>query len=175
MHPQANDGIRRMAHRVLRPNDSPTRVLDLAGMDVNGTAHDMFPYARIDVIDIVPGPGVTIVADATVWVPPLDYRVDIVMTTEGFEHIQDWPALCRLAYQVCEWGFIGTCAGPGRAPHGATGAPLPADGEWYQNVPPLDLVQVLADAGFSRYGVSFEHNPLPESPTTDDVHFWAIP
>jgi len=130
--------------------DEATAVLDLGGRDVNGTSRDLFPNATVyTVLDIAEGANVDIVADAATWTP--DQQYDVVVSTECFEHTASWPEICRTAYEACRPGgrFIATMAGPGRPEHSAfDGGPLRA-GEYYGNVDPELLREVLQACGFT--------------------------
>jgi SAM-dependent methyltransferase len=98
----------------------PLRVLDLGGRNINGSVRDVWDSAAsFTVLDIEPGPGVDIVADAGDWMPDPDARFDVVTCCEVFEHTDRMIAICRTAWRACVSGgrFIVTCAGPGRAPH----------------------------------------------------------
>jgi hypothetical protein len=144
MHPEAHTGIGWAIEQAQLDRHAPWRILDVGGQNVNGTAHDWFthPDTTITTLDIE---GADIIADARTWEP--DRRFDVVMATEVFEHIRDWPAVLRtmvLALDPAGPGvLLATCASPGRPPHGATGAPLPAPGEWYRNVTPAQLAEAV--------------------------------
>ncbi len=124
-------------------------VLDIGGRDVNGTVRPLFPGAEVyRSVDIAPGAGVDIVADAADWMP--DQQYDTVVCTEVFEHTPRWPEICATAYLALVPGglFVATMAGPGRAAHSAVdGGPIRA-GEYYGNVGPDELRDVLIDLGF---------------------------
>jgi cyclopropane fatty-acyl-phospholipid synthase-like methyltransferase len=130
--------------------DEPVSILDIGGRNINGTPRPLFPNATVyTVLDIAPGEGVEIVADAAEWSP--DRRYDVVVCCEVFEHTDVWPAILRTAYKALDDGgvLIATMAGPGRAPHSAVdGGPHLYDGEHYGNVEPADLETALAAAGF---------------------------
>jgi hypothetical protein len=188
MHPTALDGFKRMLPPL--PYDRASlRVLDVGGADVNGTVHDAlrseYVVEQLDVMDVAPGPGVTIVADATrleTWrelcritqsgsTEPALY--DLVISTETLEHVQDWKMIVEgaaLALRPGGW-FIGTCAAIGRRPHGARGAHDPAPGEWYWNVDPTVLVHRLRNQ--FRGDVVVEYSRRPEFPTTNDLYWRA--
>jgi hypothetical protein len=135
--------------------DEPVSVLDIGGRNINGTPRPLFPNAAVyTVLDIAPGDGVDIVADAAEWSP--DRRYDVVVCCEVFEHTNVWPAILRTAYKALDDGgvLIATMAGPGRAPHSAVdGGPHLYDGEHYGNVEPADLETALAAAGFGGFVV----------------------
>jgi SAM-dependent methyltransferase len=128
----------------------PITVLDIGGRFINGSPRGLYPFAEYTVLDVLDGPNVDIVADAAAWTPDREY--DAVICCEVFEHAEEWPAICRTAYQACKPGgfLVITTAGPGRALHsGVDGGPRLHDGEWYGNVEPDELEQALKDAGWS--------------------------
>jgi hypothetical protein len=143
-----------------------------------------WPQVILDVLDIEPGPGVTIVGDAR----EMDWwwrlgrpQYDVVISTEMLEHLEDWDVSIGVAKCVLRSGgwFIGTCASTGRQRHGATGAPEPAPGEYYENVRPGELIDVLLGhsgaqihAGYwAEIQVGYEK--LANTPTTHDLHWRA--
>jgi SAM-dependent methyltransferase len=130
--------------------DAPVAVLDIGGRNINGTPRPLFPNATVyTVLDIAPGDGVDIVADAAKWEPDRSY--DVVVCCEVFEHTDVWPAILRTAYCALKRGgvFITTMAGPGREVHSAVdGGPVLYDGEHYANVEAADLEAELKAAGF---------------------------
>jgi SAM-dependent methyltransferase len=129
----------------------PLRVLDLGGRNINGSVRDVWDSAAsFTVLDIEPGPGVDIVADAGDWMPDPDARFDVVTCCEVFEHTDRMIAICRTAWRACVSGgrFIVTCAGPGRAPHSGADGGSPRAGEYYRNVPPHELRGALLLSGW---------------------------
>jgi SAM-dependent methyltransferase len=141
--------------------DDEVTVLDLGGRDINGSARDAFPNAtRYTVLDILPGDGVDIVADAATWEPGELW--DVVVSAECFEHTASWPAICRTAYVACRPGgtFIVTTAAPGRPPHsGIDGQFRLHPGEHYANVPAFELERVLLETGWTDVQVDSQPNP----------------
>jgi hypothetical protein len=112
------------------------------------------------VLDILPGEGVDIVADAGTWVP--DRQWDYVCAAEIFEHTANWPAICRTAYKACREGgvLIVTTAAPGRPPHSAIdGLFRLLPGEHYANVPAAELERVLVETGFREVQVDSQPSP----------------
>jgi len=132
--------------------DGPVSVLDIGGRNINGTPRPLFPNAtRYTVLDIAPGDGVDIVADAATWNPDRSY--DVVVCCEVFEHTDAWPLILETAYRALIGDMTGmlilTMAGPGRAPHSAVdGGPRLYDGEHYRNVEAPVLEAALAAVGF---------------------------
>jgi len=136
-------------------------VLDLGGRNINGSPRSLFPNAtRYAVLDILPGDGVDIVADAAEWDPDSEY--DVVVAAEVFEHAARWPAICRTAFKACKPGgqLILTMAGPGRPVHsGVDGGWWLHPGEHYANVPPAELERVLRETGWRD--VTVDYQPAP--------------
>lgn len=183
MHPEALRGVqwglqqsgawidRSATGLVPRP---ALRCLDVGGADVNGSARRIVDSAthRLNLwtgLDIEPGPGVDIVADARkpVTESELGYY-DLVLCTEVFEHVQDWSSIVISIFDWLKPGgtALMTCASDGRRPHGARGAMDPAAGEWYHNVPPLQLCNALELAQFSDWQSKYQAIP-------GDVYAWA--
>lgn len=155
MHPQAYEWVRQHA------TDDRVRVLDVGGRNINGTVKDLFPGALLyHALDIRPGDGVDIVADAATWVPVLPY--DVAVCTEVFEHTADWPEICYTIFSALRPGgqAIFTMAGPGRPPHSAVdGGWQLHDGEWYANVAAAELEAVLLGLGFTQVVVDYQPSP----------------
>ncbi len=166
MHPEAYEGFGWALHQTGLNPDRGWRVLDVGGQDINGTCHDWLPNATILTLDLEHA---DIHADARTWVP--DDLFDIAMATEVFEHVQDWRAiLSTMAAALDPAGpriLLITCAATGRPAHGATGAPLPAPGEWYGNLTPSALSDALA-AHSVVYEVRYDLR------TGGDLYAWAI-
>lgn len=139
----------------------PVRVLDLGGRDVNGSPRHLFPNATVyTCLDILPGEGVDIVADAGTWEPDAEW--DYVVSAEVFEHTANWAAICRTAHKACAPGgkFIVTTAGPGRPPHSAIdGGGRLYPGEHYANVPARELERVLVETGWREITVDSQPSP----------------
>lgn len=143
----------------LHATTDPVTVLDIGGRDINGTTRSLFPNAAYRVIDIRPGDNVDIVADASAWTP--DHAYDVVLCTEVFEHTDVWPLICETAFAACRAGgrFIATMAGPGRPEHSAVdGGPLQPS-EYYGNVDPVKLAEVLEACGFTDVVVDEQPSP----------------
>lgn len=155
MHDEAMAWVAKFA------TDAPIEVLDLGGRDVNGSVRSLFPEATAyRVVDILPGDGVDVVADASVWEP--DRQYDMVLATEVFEHTAVWPGICRTAYKALKRQgiFVVTCAGPGRLQHSAIdGGAVLYPGEHYANVPAHELERVLRETGFVDIIVDSQPSP----------------
>jgi hypothetical protein len=176
MHPSAMENFKRnwVAAGLLAPRTN-LRILDMGGQDINGTVHNWIKTGgdTLDVLDIEQGPGVTIVGDArkTDWWDGQHY--DVVISTEMLEHLDRWYYSLDTAERVLRPGgwFVGTCASTGRQRHGATGAPEPAPGEYYENVSASELIDSLRFRRFAEVQVGYEL--LADTPTTHDLHWRA--
>lgn len=145
MHKAAYEWVARFS------SGNPLQVLDIGGRDINGSCRPLFPAADYTALDIAPGDGVDIVADAAAWTP--DQIYDLVLCAEVFEHTDSWPQICKTALAATRPGglFIVTCAGPGRAPHSAVdGRHRLFPGEHYGNVEPGELATELTLAGWTK-------------------------
>jgi SAM-dependent methyltransferase len=138
----------------------PVTVLDIGGRNINGTVRPAFPAARFTILDIAPGDGVDIVANAAEWTPDQSY--DVVTCSEVFEHTPDWRGIVETAYAALRPGgrFIATMAGPGRPPHSAVdGGWWLHPGEHYANIEPAELKDALVAAGFVDVEVDQQFSP----------------
>lgn len=128
-------------------------VLDIGGRDLNGNTRDLFPNANpYHVIDIRPGKGVDIVADAADW-RGNETTYDVVLTTETFEHAERWREIIGTAWHVLKPGgrLVFTCAGPGRPVHSGVEAVWGLIGdEWYANVSPEEIRKELTGQGWTN-------------------------
>jgi len=109
-------------------------VLEIGSRDVNGSIRGLFhPRAYLG-IDVVPGPGVDVVADGSSFVP-MD-PPQIVICMEALEHTPQAAAICAQAHAILQAGgwFIVTAAGDGRPPHSAVDGYVLRPGEYYENV-----------------------------------------
>lgn len=142
----------------------PVSVLDLGGRNINGTPRPLFPGATsYTVLDLLPGPGVDIVADAATWDPD-GRRWDVAVCCEVCEHTSAWPQILQTAYQALRPGgnLIVTTAAPGRLPHSGIDGEQVRPGEWYANIDPGELKRVLTEHGFVDVQVDVQ-------PVTADV------
>lgn len=165
MHAEAYEGFGRMLELAGVNVDEVTTVLDIGGQSINGNVYDYFkPGTKVTTLDLE---NATIKADARRWVPDRTYG--LVIATELFEHVEGWEHIIRTARLACDKTsvFITTCASTDRPRHGATGASLPAPGEWYQNVDPLQLGWAL-DLFFGQRWVEYNYPP-------GDAYAWARP
>lgn len=155
MHLQAMQWVEQNADRLAK------RVLDIGGRDINGSPRGLFARAAVyRVMDILPGDGVEIVADAAEWTP--DGVYDVVVCCEVFEHAARWRDICATALTALAPGgqFVATMAGPGRPVHsGVDGLSTLHPGEHYGNVDPDELRTTLTDQGWTDVVVDYQPNP----------------
>jgi SAM-dependent methyltransferase len=123
-------------------------VCDLGSYQVNGTAKDHVNGWNYTGVDIRPGPGVTVVADAADF--DADGRVfDVVISCEMFEHCPRWREVVTNAFRLTKPGghFWGTAAGPNRPAHTSDGGTV-TEKDYYANIDPDEMKTLLAKAGF---------------------------
>lgn len=134
----------------LQTLDVPTRVLEIGALNINGSIRPLFAGAeRYCGIDVVPGPGVDVVASGATYQP--DFVPDCVVCCEVLEHTPDAERIVRHMVDLVAPGgsVIVTCASEGRAPHSAVDGMAVRDGEFYRNVPAADLHGWLHEAGLT--------------------------
>lgn len=148
-----------------RPS-GPQVVLDLGSREAGaGRVRDLFTDSIYVGLDAQAGPGVNYIADITdtdTW-PRFD-PFTLVICAEVFEHEQDWIAVALNARNALDVGgtFLVTAAGLTRPPH--TCLPLaytpegppdqdggypPNPDEWYENMHPVALEEILRLLDFS--------------------------
>lgn len=170
MHPEAHAYVQDKVNllKALMP-DGVDLVAELGSHDWNGTIRSLFDDWALNYIglDIVEGPGVDIVGDASTH--EFLARPDVIICTELLEHTPMAASIVHnVAHNLRTGGiFIATMAGPGRNPHAADGSGEPRPGEWYSNISPGSLELWLRDAEFSWWDVNFI--PIP-----GDTRCWAV-
>lgn len=152
---------RAFVERWVRPDrDDP--VIEIGSRNVNGGLRDLFPRApQLQTyvgLDILPGPGVDIVADAATWEPA--ELAECVICCEVLEHAQNWRGILMNA---CAWlapggRLIVTCAGAGRKPHSAIDGEALRPEEHYQNLMMWEVVPCISEVPGMRILVS-EYDP----------------
>jgi hypothetical protein len=131
-------------------------VLDCGGRDINGNPEYLFEHATFEVVDLVPAPEVTWVGDI------LDYGntepFDVGLYLEVAEHTPDWPLHMKHIRDLLNKKtglFIFTAATHGRAAHSASdGGQLQPD-EYYNNIDP-DLLAQLLDRTFAKHVIDVQ-------------------
>ncbi len=149
MHPGAFEFVGRYA-----TNDELS-VIEIGSRDINGSVRPHFPGASWTGLDLYPGLGVDVVADAIDYEP--EALFDVVVCCEVLEHCYYWPHLLYAAERWLKPGgkVIVTCAGPGREAHSAIdGGELLHPDEHYANITQVELQIELHEAGFQNIEVS---------------------
>lgn len=119
------------------------RVVELGGLDINGSVRDLFDGVDYISVDLVDGPGVDVVADAAHYQPVAE--PDTVLCCEVLEHARRADLVVSNAIRMLGPGgaLILTCASPPRQPHSGIDGGTVRPGEWYRNVPLADLARWL--------------------------------
>lgn len=152
---------------------SNVNVIEIGSLNINGTVRDFFktPHSYWG-IDLIEGKDVDIVC------PGKDLRlennsVDVVISTECFEHDKDWKETFQNMVRMCKPGglVLFTCASTGRHEHGTTRTSpedSPATTDYYENRTKEDFESSFPiNEMFSKH--LFEYNPV-----TCDLYFWGI-
>lgn len=124
-------------------------VLEIGARDINGSVRPLFGDTDYTAIDIAPGPGVDLVADAAEWEPHRKW--DAVVCCEVFEHTARWPRILQtMTTALAIPGvLIVTAACDPRAPHSAIDGGPVRSGEHYANLDPEVLWHRLSALGFT--------------------------
>ena len=129
-----HEASRKFVEDSLRRIGPRTRVVEIGSRNVNGGVSDLFEDADYTGIDLVPGPGVSLVADGAEWLP-LDF-VDCVVCCSVLEHTKKAVAIIENAYRMLLVGgflIITTTADPWPVHSSVDGGRL-RGGEHYNNV-----------------------------------------
>lgn len=159
-------------------------VIEIGGRDINGGVTDLFTCDRYVSLDLEPGPGVDVVADAKTWRPTLP--ADLVICCEVLEHEPAQRDLVLAAVDYLKPGgmLLVTAGGPGRAPHSGHDGGPPHPGEPYGNLDPdhlrawLDLVGCTGvDVVYNArpcdvYGVAYRSGLAVEHPAPAGGSAW---
>lgn len=142
-------------------------VIEVGGLDINGTVRGMFPGSIYTSVDVQDGPGVDVVGDAVHLTRDgkLPSGVDCVVTTEALEHYpHPWNIIDSALMLLRPGGvLIATMAGPGRQRHSGIHGGVLEPGEHYRNIEPRELTTWLDS--FSEFEVDV---------VGSDVRCWAI-
>lgn len=149
-------------------------VVEIGSLNINGTVRDFFSgieYPKSYVgMDLMEGKDVDIVCKGKDY--KIDY-VDMVISTECFEHDKDWIDTFQNMIRMCKSRgmVLFTCASEGRHEHGTTRTTpenSPATTDYYKNLIKKDFTDVF---GFERI---FEKHLFEYNPITCDLYFWGI-
>lgn len=130
-----------------------TKVLEVGSLNINGTVRDFFTNCGYLGVDVGDGPGVDMVARGE----DLEFddeTFDVTISTECFEHAQNWREILRNMVRMTKVGglVVVTCAGPGRPEHGTTRSDIGSSPltvglgiEYYGNVSESDIAKTILD------------------------------
>ena len=132
------------------------RVYDIGGRFVNGSPRELFPGAEYTVVDLLPGPNVDVVMDATNWNPELP--ADCVLCLEVLDHCQGWRELLEhiITLLADDGWLIVTCATNPRPPHGVDG--FGVGDEYYANIEPGEILPII-DRHFGHWIMELDRYP----------------
>lgn len=155
MHPEALLFIGRAA-RHLPPGAS---VVELGSWEPEYRVRGQFASHPYTGIDLRPGGGVDIVADAADW-DGGGRQYECVVCAEVLEHSPRWRRIIQNAYKLLTPGglLILTAASLARPPHSALIPGPPQPGEYYRNIDPKHLFGVLDALGYIRIDVTTTPN-----------------
>lgn len=138
------------------PDRFAGRVLDVGSHDVNGGPHTLIAPAWYVGVDLAPGRNVDVVADGAMLAFP-SACVDVVMSSECFEHAPAWEAIVAEMIRTLRPGGLIVCsaAATGRREHGTmrsdggVGSPatVARGQEWYRNLTGRRVRRVLRRCG----------------------------
>lgn len=154
----------------LNPNTwNNLKVLEIGSYDVNGSVRPYFLASEYVGVDLIPGPGVDIVAEGD----RVDYpaqNFDVAISCECFEHNPKWVETFRNMHRMTKNGgvIIISCASRGRLEHGtARTYPESSPGtqafkwDYYRNLEEADFHKRLdLEKMFSKY--IFSYNPVSQ-------------
>lgn len=178
MHPGAYNFIRESAYKL------PPRkfVLEYGGRNINGSIRSLFDTSNYLSIDLLAGPGVDLVADASTFDPrttSMGLQPDTIVCCEVLEHTPKWPAVLAAAGRVLdpETGvLLLTCATDHRAPHSSLDGGDLRPGEYYRNIPVWEFTTLL-DQYFEEYDFEVDEKAgdlyvlaWKSTPATKDIH-----
>jgi SAM-dependent methyltransferase len=153
-------------------------VVDIGSLDINGNNRTLFDECLYLGVDVASGKNVDFVSLGSKFLLP-DESVDVVISTECFEHDISYEETLKNIYRILKPGglFVFTCATVGRAEHGTArttpqDAPLLQEmGEWanyYKNLTEKDIREVFdLDRSFSSY--EFSVNEI-----SHDLYFYGF-
>ncbi|KAF1029666.1 MAG: hypothetical protein GAK40_00381 [Burkholderia plantarii] len=179
MHQQQQAFCKSIKHR-FPDYFSEVFVLDFGSLDINGNNHALFDDTCTYLgVDLATGRNVDIVSPAhTLQLP--DASIDVVISTECFEHDRHWPQTLHNAIRLLRPGglLLLTCATTGRPEHGTRRA-MPEDApllglaapdwaDYYRNLTEDDIRAAL---DIER---TFRTCAFAVNPHSHDLYFWGI-
>jgi SAM-dependent methyltransferase len=152
MHAEA----RAFIERTLPSLPRPACVVEIGSRHINGGVRDLLPPdTRYVGVDLMPGPGVDVVADGADVTP--EVTPDLVLCCEVFEHTPRVAEIIANAFRMLAPGgtLLATCASDPRAPHSGHDGGALREGEHYANIAQADLTGWLYAAGFGNIRVDW--------------------
>jgi hypothetical protein len=127
----------------------PISVVEIGSKNINGSVRVFYPSANYHGIDLCAGRDVDEVADGVTWQPK--EPVDLVICCEVLEHCEKWIEMISNVSKMLKPNgiFLGTAAYGSRAPHSAVDGGRVREGEYYSNIPAIELDGALMCSGFS--------------------------
>ncbi len=125
--------------------DERLTVVEVGSLDINGSVRPLLRgVGHHHGLDLVAGPGVDEVADASTWVPPRAY--DLAVSAEVLEHAPRWRAILTMLWGALAPGgrLLVTCAGTNRPPHSAVDGLALRPGEHYANVGLAEVADLVS-------------------------------
>lgn len=138
-----------MAAYLLRQERRTWRVVEIGSRNVNGSPRGLIePCAWYVGVDLRPGRGVDLVADAADGLILSPRAFDLAVCAEVMEHTAAGNLICANVVRWLRPGgvLLVTCAGPARQPHGVDGRAV-GPGEYYRGVSEEELATWLAPYG----------------------------
>lgn len=153
MHEAIRNYVRREIEAITLFHKTPLSVLEFGGRDVNGNIRDLLPpMASYLCVDILPGPNVDIVADASTW-ETID-RFNLILCLGTIEHTPKAREICANAYRLLATGgaFLLSTVGPTFPYHSAINDPPLGQGEneYYRTYTTGEVEGLLSDFEVKR-------------------------
>ena len=161
-----HDSAYKFVQKMLTMLPSRKSVVEFGSRNVNGSVRQLFKDAEQYIgVDLREGPGVDVVANASLW-HDNGRRFDTVVTTEMLEHAPDNGKIIANVLRLLKprGVFLLTAATDPRHPHSAIEGGDLRPGEYYKNVNLEELCQSLSAFYFS----------LVDTSVTGDVYALAV-
>lgn len=143
-------------------------VVEFGSKDINGNVNDLFKKGTTYIgIDILEGPNVNVVADASTWVPPAELAIDCVLSLGMLEHTPLGQQLTANAYKILQPHgiYLAMAAHTWPIHSGIDGMPRLIGNEYYKNVSLEEMLSWMSSSfGIGNYGVTVSEN---------DLYVWA--
>lgn len=172
-HPEQQAFFNKMERLFPDSFQDSERVLEVGSQDINGSIRDRFPrasgYLGLD-LSLAAGVDWTIPGEL-IELP--DGWADICISTECFEHAQNWPRILLTMIRVCKPGglVLLTLAGDGRAAHGTLDSEeesSPFTTTYYKNLGAEEIAEKV------RLGHYFDSHGFEINSRAGDTYFWGI-